>query len=454
MGEWKRIRIGDVCTIEKGATGITKALPGDYPLVTTGAERKTSRDYQFDTKAVCIPLVSSTGHGKKTLNYVHYQEGTFALGSILSAVVPRDETILDARYLHVYLQKNKDRVLVPLMKGAANVSLSMTAISNIEVPLPSLVEQKKILDKIDSVSNEHEDFLNELDVQIDLFGKLRQAVLQEAIEGKLTVEWRTQNPELISGDNHASKLLEKIKAEKERLIKEGNTSTKLSARIKKDASRAQSRGKPLAPIADDEKPFELPDGWVWCRLGKVIVYSDNLDIQKYLKPTDRVNYVDIDSIDNQKYLIREIKVKAVSELSSRARRVLRPGYIVYSTVRPYLNNLALIEESRPNFIGSTGFCVFKPLMIDMKLIKCILLSSYIKDLYLEMLKGFNSPSITNNQFESTLIPLPPLTEQQAIVERVDKLMAMIDELEKQVFEHKEQSEMLMQSVLREAFAKG
>src|SRR3989338_2500791 len=104
MGEWKRVKIGDVCTIEKGVTGLAKALSGDYPLVTTGAERKTSRDYQFDTKAVCIPLVSSTGHGKKTLNYVHYQEGKFALGSILSAVVPRDETILVARYLHVYFK--------------------------------------------------------------------------------------------------------------------------------------------------------------------------------------------------------------------------------------------------------------------------------------------------------------------------------------------------------------
>src|SRR3989338_2500793 len=93
-------------------------------------------------------------------------------------------------------------------------------ISNIEVPLPSLVEQKKILGKIDSISNEHEDFLNESDVQIDLFGKLRQAVLQEAVEGKLTAKWREQYPDLISGNNHASKLLEKIKAEKERLIKE------------------------------------------------------------------------------------------------------------------------------------------------------------------------------------------------------------------------------------------
>lgn len=64
-----------------------------------------------------------------------------------------------------------------------------------------------------------------------------------------------------------------------------------------------------------------------------------------------------------------------------------------------------------------------------------------------------APSLQDVVIE-TLIPLPPLAEQQAIDERADKLTAMIDELEKQVSERKEQSEMLMQSVLREAFAQG
>lgn len=437
MGDWKRVKIGDVCTVEKGVTGLAKAIPGSYPLVATGADRKTSIEYQFDTKAVCIPLVSSTGHGKKTLNYVHYQEGKFALGSILVAVVSRDEKILDARYLHVYLQKNKDRVLVPLMKGAANVSLSMTAISNIEVPLPSLVEQKNILGKIDSISNEHADFLNESNVQIDLFEKLRQLVLQDAIEGKLTVEWRKQNSGLVSGENHASKLLEKIRAEKERLIKEG--------KIKKD--------KPLSPIADDEKLFDLPDGWVWCRLGEVIMYTDNLDIQKYLAPNDIVNYVDIDSIDNHGYVIREVKEKPVAELSSRARRVLRKGYIVYSTVRPYLNNIALIEDERKNYIGSTGFCVFNTVGVDKRYIFNFLLSGHVRKYYLALLKGFNSPSITNEQFETTVVPIPPQLEQEVILRRVGALLQIIKELEQQVTERKDQAEMLMQSVLQEAFAK-
>jgi len=66
VNKYEKAKLGDVCRIVKGETGIASAEPGQYPLVTTGAERKTSRTFQFDTEAVCIPLVSSTGHGKKT----------------------------------------------------------------------------------------------------------------------------------------------------------------------------------------------------------------------------------------------------------------------------------------------------------------------------------------------------------------------------------------------------
>lgn len=125
MSERKRAKIGDLCDIIKGETGLASAPPGPYPLVATGAERRTCSAWQFDTEAVCIPLVSSTGHGKKTLNYVHYQSGKFALGTILAAVIPKDPSVLTARFLHLYLSHFKNTVLVPLMKGAANVSLPM-----------------------------------------------------------------------------------------------------------------------------------------------------------------------------------------------------------------------------------------------------------------------------------------------------------------------------------------
>ncbi len=75
-----RYKLGDICTITKGKTGIMNAIDGQYTMVTLGEENKTHNEYQFDVKAVINPLVSSTGHGHASMKRVKYIEGKFALG--------------------------------------------------------------------------------------------------------------------------------------------------------------------------------------------------------------------------------------------------------------------------------------------------------------------------------------------------------------------------------------
>lgn len=159
--------IKDVCYIEKGKTPIQKAIPGEYPMVVTTTERKSCISYQFDTKAVCIPLVSSRGHGVASLNHVYYQEGKFALGNILCALIPKDEAKVFPKYLYYYFEQTKDYTLVPLMKGGANVALHMKDIEKLKIPIPPLSEQQhivNILDRFDSLCN---DITNGLPAEID-----------------------------------------------------------------------------------------------------------------------------------------------------------------------------------------------------------------------------------------------------------------------------------------------
>ena len=137
-------KLVDICCLEKGKTGIQKAVAGDYPLVVTAEERLSCNEYQFDCEACCIPLVSSSGHGHASLKRVHYQSGKFALGNILCAVIPKDKKFVLAEYLYVYFSVFKDDLLVPLMKGAANVSLSMKDIAKVEIPLPSIEKQHEL----------------------------------------------------------------------------------------------------------------------------------------------------------------------------------------------------------------------------------------------------------------------------------------------------------------------
>ncbi len=437
MTDLNRVKIGDVCTIEKGSTGLAKALPGKYPLVTTGAERKTSRDYQFDTKAVCIPLVSSTGHGKKTLNYVHYQEGKFALGSILAALIPKDENVLSARYLHIYLQKNRKRVIVPLMKGAANVSLSVDAISNIEIPLPPLWKQERIINKIDSITVEHRDLLNESDIQVSLLGKLRQAVLQAAIEGKLTSEWRKQNPELIGGENHASKLLEKIRAEKNHLIKEG--------KIQKE--------KLLLPITEDEKPFTLPDGWVWCRLGGICSKIGSGSTPKGSNYSVKgIPFFRSQNVYDEGLVYGDIKFISPDVNEQMNGTIVIAGDLLLNITGGSLGRCALVPKGFHEGNVSQHVCIIRSLLMCEAFMHKIVLSPLFQGMVFESTTGAGREGLPKYNLEQFVIPIPPLAEQQVIANCADNLAKIIDESKEQVYKRKEQAELLMQAVLQEAFA--
>jgi type I restriction enzyme S subunit len=314
-------------------------------------------------------------------------------------------------------------------RGTVRQALRFEDLCKIEISIPSYEEQEILISSIENTEIESNLISSELTHQLDLIKQLRQAFLREAMQGKLC------HAELVSASQETGHdLLSKIKAEKAQLI----------------ADKKLKKEKELAPISEDEIPFEIPEHWAWCRLGEIISYTENLDIHKKLSSETIINYVDIASIDNKNYLIKEVKKSTVEELSTRARRVLKKDYIIYSTVRPYLKNIAIIENELPNFIGSTGFNVFKPINSNIKYLFYFLLSPDLNKKYEETMVGFNSPSITNEQFENTLFPLPPLHGQEQIVAKLEELMAFCDGLEQSIKESQGYNEQLLQQILREA----
>lgn len=141
--------IGEICDLVKGTSPTLKTEPGEYPLVVTAAFRRTSTHWQIEGPAVCVPLVSSTGHGDAAIHRVHYQEGRFALANLLVALKPRRNALCDAKFLYYFLQTRKDELLVPLMLGTANVSLKERDIAGVSISLPPIDEQRRIVAKIE-----------------------------------------------------------------------------------------------------------------------------------------------------------------------------------------------------------------------------------------------------------------------------------------------------------------
>jgi len=439
--------IGELCSITKGSTGIMKAVPGQYPLVTTGPERKSSSEYEFDDEAVCIPLVSSTGHGHKSLNYIHYQSGKFALGTILAAVIPKDKSVLSAEYLQRYLFFFKDQLVVSLMKGAANVSLAVRDIAKIQVPVPPINKQKEFIKLFNKAEEGKLSLLHENQNQSSCLTKLRQAILQEAIEGKLTADWRKENP-VRKGDPDfdAEALLEKIQAEKEKLIKKG--------KIKKQ--------KPLAPIKAEEVPFELPEGWVWCRLPQILDNGDSLrrgpfgsSITKSMFIKKSNNATKVYEQKNAIYKNYELGDYYInlSEHENLKSFLTMPGDIIISCAGTIGETYLLPEDAPQGVINQALLKIRLHQYFMNSLFFMIVFKAKTKTQINDDAKGTAMKNISSVEYlkNELCFPLPPLAEQQAIVDRVEKLLSMVDELEKQVSERKEQSEQLMQAVLREAF---
>lgn len=151
ISSWSRSTLGELCDVVKGKTAIKRSSPGDYPLVTTGLVRGTADHYQFDDEVVCVPLISSTGHGHASLKRVHFQSGKFALANLLAGLVVRDRSRLLPRFLGSYLNYYKDQLIVPLMVGAANMSLTVGRLATVPVAFPSVAVQEQILERLHQV---------------------------------------------------------------------------------------------------------------------------------------------------------------------------------------------------------------------------------------------------------------------------------------------------------------
>ena len=411
MSEWKNVKIGDICRIVKGTTGIASAEPGEYPLVVTAEERKTCSSYQFDCEAVCIPLVSSSGYGKKSLKYVHYQSGKFALGTILCAIIPNNPEQLDARFLHQYLQFYKDTILVPLMKGAANVSLSMKDIATVEIPLPPIENQRELSDLFITLQENQKKLAAETEKQFEYTKLLRQNILQDAIEGKLTAYWRNSHP-VVKGnpDYDAEALFEKIQKEKV----------------------ADKKQKILSPITDEEKPFEIPEGWKWVRLGEII--------KKICAGGDKPTI-----FSKEKNKQCSIPVISNGEIND--------GIFGY-TDKPTINESAITISGR----GTIGYTSIRdyPFTPIVRLIVIILennLNYYFFKFSLPFFlfngNGSAIQQLTVPMVFPTVIPLPPLKEQEEIVTKVENLLAKVTELETQIQERKILSEKLAFGIIKE-----
>lgn len=414
---WQKVKLGDLCTIEKGKTGIQKAVPGEFPLVVTAEERKSHNEYQFDDEAVIIPLVSGTGHGHASIKRIHFQSGKFALGSILCAVIPKDKSILNAEYLYRFLNLNKERELVDRMKGMANVTLPIKEIAKIEIPLPSLEEQIEFVEKYALLETDSEDISFELEYQLNLINQLRQAFLREAMQGKLVKSTNTKET--------GHELLAKIKDEKRKSLPTG-------------AKRRQE--KELPPISEDEIPFGIPNHWAWCRLHDIVELhmGQSPEGDSYNKNGNGFPFYQGKTEFGVMYPV------GVRVWCNQPKKISQINDILISVRAP----VGDVNISDKEYAIGRGLSIIRVINNTVNHLFLFYFLESIKKNWNS--KGSFFDAINRDIIEARLFPLPPLHEQEQIVAKLEELMAFCDGLEQSIKESQGYNEQLLQQVLREA----
>ncbi len=229
--------------------------------------------------------------------------------------------------------------------------------------------------------------------------KLRELILTLAVQGKLVPQDPTDEP--------ASVLLQKIRAEKDRLMAEG--------KIKRD--------KPLAEIAEEEKPFELPMGWEWVRLGEITNYGTTTKVEKLQPDTWVLDMEDIEKSSGR--LLQRLRFAQRPALSDK--NCFLAGDVLYGKLRPYLNKVLVADEDGVCTTEIIPFRCYGDYVPEY--FRLVLSSPFFLEYVNARSYGMKMPRLGTEDARKSVIPLPPLAEQSRIVTRVEELMRLCDALE-------------------------
>ncbi len=272
----------------------------------------------------------------------------------------------------------------------------------------------------------------EIEKQKSLVKQLRQNILQDAIEGKLTEEWRKNNP-VVKGnpDFDAEALFEKIQ--------EGKRHTD-----------SKKKEKSLPEITEDEKPFEIPKGWKWVRLGEI---CSKIGSGSTPKGSDYCS-LGIPFFRSQNVYNEGLEYKDIVFISESTHKKMKgtavcPNDLLLNITGGSLGRCAVVSEKFDRGNVSQHVCIVRPIIIKSLYLHIFILS----ELFQNNIKtsGAGRQGLPKYNLEKMLLPLPPLAEQTEIVRVVESQLAKVDQLEKQIAERETLTKQLIQSIMKDAF---
>jgi len=408
-------KIKQLFNIEKGVLQSSKCIEGEYDFITAAADWKTHNEYTHDCEALIFAAAASGSLGR-----THYVNGKFISSDLCFILTPKEPEKLpvNLRFYHIIFNLYKNEIVAATKAGTSKEAIGLRVFGEYELPYFDISIQQKVKAEFGKAEALKNDLFDEYTYQLTLLENLNQAILQEAVQGKLV----PQDPK----DEPASELLKRIKAEKATL------------------RQAQGKGKkekPLPPIKPEEIPFEIPENWVWCRLGEVIQLISGQD----LKPSE--------------YNAKNIGIPYITGASH-----FNDGILEISRWTPFPKSKSNLGDLLITCKGTIGAMAFNEIGeihiarqimairnsygIDISFVKYFL-SQHIERL-LELSKSL-IPGISRDNILSIKFPLPPLSEQKRIVAEIEKQFALTKQLKEHIIANQQATEQLLKALLHQAF---
>lgn len=436
-------RIGDILTRNKTQVEVEDGTSYKQVTIRTNYKGVVLRGSQ-DGATILTKNQFVVSAGQFILSRIDARNGAFGIvpEELEGAIVTNDFLAFDINgdevereFFNVFLQSPVFlEACIKASRGNTNRKrVDEDFFLNFQVNLPPLAAQHDLIKQINKGRTKLALAQGEITHQQSLLAKLKQAILQEAIQGKLTASWRAAHPDV----EPASQLLHRIQVEKARLI----------------AAKKLRPEKTLPKITFAETPFEIPKDWVWCRLGTILehtFYGPRFGKSEYVEdgiPTIRTTDMSGGTLellpDVPRVKVTEPKKIQLYELLENDLLITRTGSIGVMALFPggyqafpsaYLIRCRLMEAGLGPFVFM------------------LLQSPFGQDHLGLNTKTGNRPNINSGGIISTLIPLPPLAEQAEIVERVEELMKTCSGLEAEIQYTRTHAARLLQAVLKEAFS--
>ena len=435
MSEWKKVKIGEFLTEREGRfkpddkriskyqrldkidfsgnihlsnkptkTDMILVQPGDLVISGINVAKGAITVYQGE-EPVCATI--------------HYSSYTF------------DSSKVDLDYFKFFV---KSAAFIAAMqkqvKGGIKTEIKPKHLLALEISIPDLGTQKNIVKEISSQLEKTEQLSSEIEKQKSYAKQLRQNILQEAIEGKLTADWRKKHPVQKGNPNYdAQALFEKIQAEK---------------------LETKSTKKTVAPIAKDEIPFEIPTNWKWVRLGEIcegFMYGTSA---KSL-PSGKCPVLRMGNIQNGK--IDWEKLVYTNNDEEIEKYLLKQYDLLFNRTnsREMVGKTAIFESTQKTIYA--GYLVkFRPIKSNPYFVNIVLNSKTHREWCNEVkVDALGQSNINAEKLKNFITPLPPLAEQKEIVARVEQHLQTITQLEIQIATRETTTKQLMQSILKDAF---